>query len=243
MSCVSPKMPAQRCEMRGGSPISSPRKRSSDAWIAGVVTSTSVSSSRIETSRKPPSSDAPVGQLLPVIEALARVVRAVVEDAVERLAHDHLAARRPDRFRELAHEPVPVAVGGDDDLVGVERSQVVDALVLAELGARLGRARGEPAHEARRLDRAVARMDDHAVEAAGEHAGEVVEPLDLEAVLAQRLVLGADLLPLLLVGGEAVAADSVERVARELRQPVGSASVQCHSSRACSRPYVSRAMS
>jgi hypothetical protein len=43
MSWVSPKMPAHRCEMRGVSPISSPRNRWSDSWIAGVVSSTSVS--------------------------------------------------------------------------------------------------------------------------------------------------------------------------------------------------------
>src|SRR5262249_13329654 len=36
--------------------------------------------------------DPPVGKLLPVVEALARVVRTVVEDAVERLARDHLAS-------------------------------------------------------------------------------------------------------------------------------------------------------
>ena len=164
MSCVRPKIPAQRCVTRGGPPTSSPRKRSSDAWIAGVVSSTSVSSSMIDTSRKPPSSDTAVGELLPVVEALARVVRPVEEHPVERRARDHLAARRPDQVGELRDEPVPVAVGRDDDVVRVERLDVVHRVVLADLGARLGRVRGEPPDEARRLDRRVVRVVDGAEE-------------------------------------------------------------------------------
>ena len=107
------------------------------------------------------------------------------------------------------------------DLVRVEHRDVAHVFVLAKLDAGLGCARSEPAHEPRGLDRAAARMHDHAAEAAGEHAGEVVEPVDVEAVLPQRLVLRANLLPLLLVGGEAVAADLVQRVPRQLGEPVG----------------------
>src|SRR5439155_7593892 len=56
-------------------------------------------------------------------------------------------------------------------------------------------------------------MRDRAVEAPRRAAGNVVEPLRLEAVLAQRLVLEPDALALLLVGGEAVAAGALQRVA------------------------------
>jgi hypothetical protein len=51
-------------------------------------------------------------------------------------------------------------------------------------------------------------------------AGELVEPLDAEAVVAQRLVLGADLLALLLVDGEAVAAGTAKRIPGERLDPV-----------------------
>ena len=107
---------------------------------------------------EPAEHDAPVRQLLPVIEALPRVVRAVVEHAVERLADDHLAARRPDRVGELRHEAVPVAVRGDDHVLRVERRNVVDAVVLADLRARRrlrvrrGDARSAPAAASRRAD-------------------------------------------------------------------------------------------
>ena len=163
---------------------------------------------------------AAVRQLLPVIEALARVVRPVVEDAVERLADDHLAARRPDRVRELRHETVAVAVGRDDHLLGIERSDVLDAVVLADLGSGFRRERGEPTDPARRLQRAVACVQDAALEASGEHARQIVDPLRLDPVLAQRLVLAADLLALLLVGGEAKAPGPAERVAGELLHAV-----------------------
>ena len=51
-------------------------------------------------------------------------------------------------------------------------------------------------------------------------ARDVVEPLRLEAVLAQRLVLEPDALALLLVGREAIAAGAPQRVAGELGHPV-----------------------
>ena len=115
--------------------------------------------------------------------------------------------------------PRAVAVGRDHDLVGVELVEALDPLALAELGAGLGRERGEPAHELRRLDRGVARVEDRAVEAA-EGRRQVVAPLRLEAVLPQRLVLGEDLPALLLVGGEAQAAGAAERALAELHHPV-----------------------
>ena len=115
---------------------------------------------------------------------------------------------------------MPVAVGRDEDAIGVERVDVLDRLVLAELRPCLRGARGEPADEPRRLDRAVARMRDRAVELPCRRARDVVEPLGLDAVLAQRLVLEPDRVALLLVGGEAVAAGTAKRVACELGEAV-----------------------
>ena len=138
-------------------------------------------------------------------------MRPVVEHAVERLAHHDLSARRPDRIGELGHQVAAVAVGGDEHALGVELLHVGDGIVLAELRACRGGARREPAHEARRLDGAVAVVMDRSVE-----TGELVEPVGGEAVLVQRLVLRADVLALLLVGGEPVAARPVQRVAGEL---------------------------
>ena len=176
MSCVSPKMPAQRCVTCTGSPTSSCRKDSSDDWIAGrrlldvgeLVEDRGVA----EAAEQDPA----VGELLPVVEALPRIVRAVVEDAVERLARDHLPAGRPDQIGELGDEAVPVAVGRDEDAVGVERFDVLDEVVLADLRAGRRRERGEATDEARGLDRAVVWMKDRPAEAAGRAAGDVVEP-------------------------------------------------------------------
>jgi hypothetical protein len=92
--------------------------------------------------------------------------------------------------------------------------------VLAELGARLGRAHGEPADEPRRLDRAIPRVRDCAVELPCRRARDVLEPLRLDAVLAQRFVLEPDRGALLLVRGEAVTAGAAEGVATELGEPV-----------------------
>src|SRR5262249_61193902 len=61
--------------------------------------------------------DAAVGQLLPVVEALPRVMRAVIEHAVDRLADDDLSARRPDRGGKPGDEPVTLAVGAEGHLV------------------------------------------------------------------------------------------------------------------------------
>ncbi len=85
-------------------------------------------------------------------------MRAVIEHVVERLAGDDLAARRPDQVGELRHEAMPVAVGRDYDPLGVERIDVRDLVVLAELGSGHGRGGREAPDEAGRLDRTIARM-------------------------------------------------------------------------------------
>jgi hypothetical protein len=164
---------------------------------------------------EPAEHDAAVGKLLPVVEAVARVVRAVVQRLRERLAHYHLAARRPDQVGELGDEAVPVPVGRDEDAVSVERADVLDRFVLAELDARLRGERRKPSNEPRRLDRAVLRVRDRTVELPRRRTRNVVEPLGLDAVLAQRLVLEPDRVALLLVGSQAVAASTAERISRE----------------------------
>jgi hypothetical protein len=115
---------------------------------------------------------------------------------------------------------VAVAVGRDEDAVGIERVDVLDRIVLAKLCARFGCARREPADEPRRLDRAVTRVRDGAVELPSCRSWDVVEPLSGDPVLAQRLVLEPDRFALLLVGGEAVAAGAAKSVAGELGEPV-----------------------
>ena len=145
-------MPAQRCVTATSSPTNSWRNDSRDDWIAGVVSSTSVSSPRIETSRKPPSRTRPSGQLLPVVEPLPRIVRAVVENAIERLACDHLPPSRPDEVGKLRDETVPVAVGRNQDAIGLECLGILDPVVLAKLRTRRRRTRGQAANEARRLE-------------------------------------------------------------------------------------------
>ena len=79
---------------------------------------------------------------------------------------------------------MPVAVGRDEDALGVERFDVLDDVVLADLGAGSGRGSREAPDEARGLDGAVVGMGDRAVEAPGRPARDVVEPLRLEPVLA-----------------------------------------------------------
>ena len=115
---------------------------------------------------------------------------------------------------------MPVAVGRYDDTLGVERLDVLDLVVLADLGSCRGRCRRESPDEARGLDGAVVRVGDRAVEEAGGGARDVLEPFRLEAVLAQRLVLEPDAVALFLVAREAIAAGAPQRVAGELGHPV-----------------------
>jgi hypothetical protein len=61
---------------------------------------------------------------------------------------------------------------------------------------------------------------DRTREATGERGGQLVQPLRLEAVLTQRLILSAKPVPLRLVGGQLKAADSTEGVACESGHPL-----------------------
>src|SRR5205085_12132620 len=140
-----------------------------------------------------------------VVEALARIVRPVVEDAVEWFARNDLAPSRPDRICELGDEAVAVTVGRDEDAFRFERLDVFDPVVLADLGSRGGGASSEAARETRRLDRAAPRLRDRSVEASGRSAGHVFEPFGGEAVLSQGLVLEPDGVPFFLLGREPIA--------------------------------------
>ena len=160
------------------------------SWITGVVSSTAVHSVSRLASRSTADHEAPVRQLLPVIEPVARVMRARIEHAGERLRYEHLAARRADPLVEERHEAAGVAVRRDDDLRIAERLERLDTLVLAQFGAGLRGVRRQAPHPARRLQRPVRRVDDRPLKQPVERRRQIVEPLGREAVLDQRLVLG-----------------------------------------------------
>ena len=106
-SSVVPQMPAQRCVTRASAEqlgrerfdppdttsVTAPRRRSTRR--------------RRPASREPPITRRPIRRLLPVIGAVARVVRTLEQELRQRLGDEHLAARRPDRRVELGNEPVP----------------------------------------------------------------------------------------------------------------------------------------
>ena len=148
------------------------------------------------------------------------VVRAWKQEPLERLGDEHLTPSRGDGRVELRQKPLRVAVGGDHHVLGLERIERLDPLSLAQVGARFDGSRGQPPHPARRLERAIGRMEHRPVEAAAQGLRQVAAPLDGEAVLAQRLVFGLELQPLPRVGGEAEAAGPPKGVAGQLLEPV-----------------------
>ena len=188
--------------------------------------------------------DAAVRELLPVIEALARVVRPVVEDAVERLGHDHLAARRPDRLGELAHETVPVAVGGDDDLVCVEhrrrrrRARARATRRPPRRRARRACARTAPAGSSRRAHARSRRRSGRRACRGGRRASRR-RSRPRAAPRTRRESAPAP--PRRRRGGSCRPRAARPPRARRAGRPPSPSSAS--SSRACSRPYVSRAMS
>ncbi len=110
--------------------------------------------------------------------------------------------------------------------------------MLAHVGAGGHRVPGQPAHPARRNERPVRRMEDRAEVEAVERRRELVDPLDREAVLAQRVVLAAKRGALRLVGGEPEAPDAPERVARKRLDAVERANGQLHQEPGAFRPEV-----
>ena len=148
------------------------------------------------------------------------VVRAGEQAPLQRLGHEHLAARRDDGRVELGEQPVRVAVRREHDVVRLELVDRLDAVVLAQLGSGLGGSRGQPAHPAGRLKRSIGWMEDRAVEPAAKRVRQLVAPLGREAVLAEGLVLGLELGPLGGIGGQPQASGAPEGVARQLLEPV-----------------------
>jgi hypothetical protein len=90
--------------------------------------------------------------------------------------------------------------------------------VLADLRARIGRARRDPADEPRRLERTVRGMEDRSGIAGGNRRLELLAPFDLEAVLPQQLELGPELRRLLVVAREPEAPDVAKRSAGDRDQ-------------------------
>ena len=157
--------------------------------------------------------------LVPVVVAVPAVVRHREQALGERLGRDHLPARRDDQALELARAG---RSGSRPWRRGRSRPR-------ARPGPRRGRARGSrhppPQPRARAAARAVPaagrrRPDGRARPGNGlREARQLVAPLGGEAVLAQRLVLRAELVPLV-VAGEPEAAGAADRVAAELGHPV-----------------------
>ena len=94
-------------------------------------------------------------------------------------------------------------------------SSDVDARVLANLDAGLGREAGEATHPARGLQHAVGHVVQRGGEPAVERRLEALDPLGREAGGDERLVLGAQLVALLLVDREPQRADPPKRIAGE----------------------------
>ena len=140
---------------------------------------------------------------------------------------------------ELAEQPARVAVGGDDDRRRLELVQAADARMLANLDAGSGRRSSQPPYEPRRLQDRVAGVEQSAREAPRERTGKLVAPLRGEAVLAQRLELGAELVALVLAR-EPQASRAPERVATKLAHPVD---VRLGQPPVVSRPLVAQPLS
>jgi hypothetical protein len=158
--------------------------------------------------------------LLPIIEPVPRVVRTAEELLRERLGHDHSATHGPNRLVQGRQEAVRVAVGGDDDLLGVELVERLDPVRLHQLGARADRCRREPSHPTRRPKSAVRRMEEGGRVQTREPRVQVLDQFDVEAVLTERLVVGGELLALGVIGGQLEAAGAAEGVAGGLGHAV-----------------------
>jgi hypothetical protein len=106
-----------------------------------------------------------VRQLVPVVEAVARVVRDREQELLDRLGHDDLVADRRHDGVEFRHEAARVTVGGEHDDRRLEPVDRLDSRMFAQVGAGLSRSRRKPPHPACRLDGAVGQMPEAAAEA------------------------------------------------------------------------------
>src|SRR5947207_2856866 len=93
-------------------------------------------------------------------------------------------------------------------------------MVLPDLHAGVRRSERQPSHGPRRLQRRVARVEERTGEPLADRRLELVPPLRLEAVLAQSVELGSELVPFLLVDREAQAAGATQRIADRRLQTI-----------------------
>src|SRR6266516_5504964 len=163
--------------------------------------------------------DASVRELLPVIEPVTCVMRAIEEPFAQGFRRYHLAARRPDCVVELWQETASRSVGGDHDLLGGDLVERRNPMMLAERDAFCGCLLGKTTDEPPRLQRAVRRMEDRAVEL-GAQMRQLFAPRRRESVLVQRFVLQPDLVTLLVVGRKAKAACAAESISGNRLEPV-----------------------
>jgi hypothetical protein len=161
-----------------------------------------------------------VGKLLPVIEPAAGVMRPLVQTPAQRLGDDHLAACRLHEVLDRTEQSARIPVARDDDRVGLELGERLDALALADLHPRFGGMRGKAPDPASRVERPITRVGHRAGVAISERSRRFVDPLDGEPVVAERCVLRAQLLYLLFVCGQPKTADAAQRVAGEPLHPV-----------------------
>src|SRR5690348_13692038 len=162
----------------------------------------------------------PVLGLLPVVVAVSRVVRTPEVLRLQGFGGHDLPTGRPHYAIERREEAVRVPIGRDNDLVRVELLDRRHRSVLTNLRTGIGGPNGKPPHPTGRVNRSIRRVEDPAVEAAGEAAVEIRSPFDFEAVGAQRLVLGEQRRCLPGVGRQAQAAGLPERVTGERREPL-----------------------
>jgi len=206
---VTPKIPDQRCVIRGARPTSSPANASSRSWTLFLERAVA------EAAEHEPE----ILCLLPVVVAVACVVRAGEVLGVQRFRGDDLPARGLHRLVERFEEAaLRVPVCRNHDLVGVELVERPHRVALADLRTRFRGLNRQPPNPAGRVNRPVRRVEDRAVVATGEPSVDRRAPLDREAVVLKRFVLRSQGLRLLGIGGEAEAARSPEGVTCERAQ-------------------------
>ena len=174
---------------------------------------------------KPAGEHAAVGRLLPVVEAVPAVVRALEHALGQGLGRDHLTAGRHDQPLERTEEAARIAVGRDEHAAQRRLRRATSTRLCSRISTPASAGQHcEPADPARGLQCGVARMEDRAGEAPAER---LVDPLRREAVLAQPRVLDRQGITFLPVGGQAqapgppecVAGQRLDAVERVLRQP------------------------
>ncbi len=157
--------------------------------------------------------DSPVRRLVPVVEAVASVVRDLEPALRDRLGRDHLPARRHDQTLEVSEQATRIPVGTDDHGGFARVRERRHPLTLTDLDTLASCERGEPADEACRLQGRVTGMAEDRGVSTLERPLEVVEPFGVEAVLDERGELGAELDALLLVDGNPEAAEPSQSIA------------------------------